>query len=226
MQLSHRTENVLFILDGHSSHTKNTRVIDKARDNKVVIISLLSHCTHRLQFYYVSVFKCVNANYNRVVHIWFRQYPGRSVVELQIATLFGSAYNKAVTMRNAVNGFRVCGINPFNPHIFSDDDFAAADVTDKPADLPDPQPNATSAGDLADPQTNATSVGGLADPPPATIVQYVNSIPPEIVFNLISAVHTMLSFTAAVHQKVLQTDTHTHTVNNHLYPKRGLMLMM
>ena len=45
VQTSHRTEKVLLILDDHSSHTKNMKVICKARDNNVVIISLPSHCT-------------------------------------------------------------------------------------------------------------------------------------------------------------------------------------
>ena len=41
-QPSHRTENALFILDVHSCHTKNIKVIYKARDNNVVILSLPS----------------------------------------------------------------------------------------------------------------------------------------------------------------------------------------
>ena len=132
MQPIHRTENVLLILVGPSSHTKNTKVIDKARVNNVVIISLLSHSTHRLQPLDVSVFEGVNANYNREVQIWLRQHPGRSVTEFQIATLLGSAYTKAATLSNAVSGFQKCGIHPRNPHVFSDDDFVAAVVTDKP----------------------------------------------------------------------------------------------
>ena len=62
---SHRIENVLLIIiDGHSSHTKNTKVIYQARNNNVVIISLPSHCKHNLQPLDVSLFKSVNANYN------------------------------------------------------------------------------------------------------------------------------------------------------------------
>ena len=143
----------------------------------------------------MSVFKSDNVNYNREVQIWLRQHPGRSATEFHIATLFGSAHTKAATVSNAVSGFRNCGINSFNPHVFSNDDFVAADVMDKqdPAadlprlqqnatsagdlpdlqpnatsagDLPDLQPNVTSAGDLPDPQLNATSAGDLPDPQP------------------------------------------------------------
>ena len=65
VQPSHRTDKMLLILDGYSSHTKNTKVVDKARNNNIVIVSLPSHCM--LQPFDVSVFKSVNANYNRAV---------------------------------------------------------------------------------------------------------------------------------------------------------------
>ena len=47
----------LLILDGHSSYAKNYEVIQKARESNVIILSLPSHCTHRLQPLDVSFFK-------------------------------------------------------------------------------------------------------------------------------------------------------------------------
>ncbi|GBN39256.1 hypothetical protein AVEN_113634-1 [Araneus ventricosus] len=46
-----RTEQrpVLLILDGHSSHVRNSGVIDLARENHVTIISLPPYSTHMLQ---------------------------------------------------------------------------------------------------------------------------------------------------------------------------------
>lgn len=40
---------VLLILDGHYSHTRNLEVIDLARKNFVIIVSLPPHCTHKMQ---------------------------------------------------------------------------------------------------------------------------------------------------------------------------------
>jgi len=167
---------VLLILDAYSSHAKNLQLIDKAKKNNIIIISLPSHCTHRLQPLVVSVFK--NTNYNREVQAWLCQHPGRSVTEFQIAALFGSAYTKADTVKHVISGFRKCGITPFNPHIFSDDDFDSADATDTPNpsggllipqpnaipvnDPPVQQPNATPMNDPPVPQPNATPV---SDPP-------------------------------------------------------------
>ncbi len=41
-----------------------------------------------------------------------------------------TAYFKAATVRNAVKGFKECGIEPHNPLVFSEHDFAAAKTTD------------------------------------------------------------------------------------------------
>ena len=39
----------ILIMDGHGSHVKNLQLIQQARKNNVILVSLPSHCTHRLQ---------------------------------------------------------------------------------------------------------------------------------------------------------------------------------
>ena len=48
-----------------------------------------------------------------------------------IAQCLGNAYPLAFTPRNITSGFRATGIRPYNRDIFSDDDFGAANVTDR-----------------------------------------------------------------------------------------------
>jgi len=62
--------------------------------------------------------------------VWLRNHPGRTVTEGNIAELFANAYGRAATFGNATSAFQKTGIHPFNPDIFNDDDFIAADVTD------------------------------------------------------------------------------------------------
>jgi len=124
-----RDRPVLLIMDGHSSHTKSLTLIEKARDSNVVLLSLPSHCTHRLQPLDVSFFKSLKNYYNKEVQCWLRRHPGRPVTEFQIAELFSIAYGHAASVGNGVSGFRKCGIIPFSPNIFTDDDFSAAEVT-------------------------------------------------------------------------------------------------
>jgi hypothetical protein len=53
-------EQVLLILDGHSSHTQSLAAIEIARKNGVVMLSLSSHSTHRMQRPDVTFFKLLN----------------------------------------------------------------------------------------------------------------------------------------------------------------------
>lgn len=122
-----RSDPVLLILDGHTSHTRNLGVIEKAKKNNVILLSLPSHCTHKLQPLDVAVFKSINIFYDQAAETWMTQHPGRTVTEKDIPELFKSAYEKGATIKNAASGFAKCGIFPFNPEVFTDEDFVAAE---------------------------------------------------------------------------------------------------
>lgn len=131
VQPKSRDRPVVLIMDGHSSHTKNLLLIEKARQNNVILLSLPSHCTHRMQPLDVSIFKSLKTYYNQEVQCWLRRHPGRPVTEYQIAELFAVAYGKSATVGNATSGYRDTGIVPFNADIFSDVDFVAAGMTER-----------------------------------------------------------------------------------------------
>jgi len=122
----------LWILDGHSSHVKNLNVTTKARENNAIILSLPSHCTHKMQPLHVSFFKSLNSRYNTVIQTWHRQHPGRPVTEAEFGELFNDAYASAASLDKAQSGFRKTGIYPFDKNIFSDEDFLTSDATDRP----------------------------------------------------------------------------------------------
>ena len=44
--------------------------------------------------------------------------------------LTGESFPKAATIGNAISGFAKCGIWPPNRHVFTDEEFAPAQVTD------------------------------------------------------------------------------------------------
>ena len=46
--------------------------------------------------------------------------------------LFSEAYNRVATVENTIKDFNACSIEPFNPNIFSDHDFASTKVTERP----------------------------------------------------------------------------------------------
>lgn len=58
--------------------------------------------------------------------------PGRIITDKEIGQLFRNAYLKAATVGTAIKGFEKCGIEPYNPNIFDDADFAPSSVSEKP----------------------------------------------------------------------------------------------
>lgn len=119
---------VLLVLDGHSTHSKNLEAIELARENGVIILQLPGHTTHRLQPLDVAVFKPLELYYTEANEKWLRSHPGLAVSQYQVAQLLGEAYPRAAVMANAMNGFRKTGIWPVDRNVFSDVDFAPADV--------------------------------------------------------------------------------------------------
>ncbi|CAH2006682.1 unnamed protein product [Acanthoscelides obtectus] len=118
------SEQVVLILDGHYSHSRNIDVINIARDNFVHIICLPPHSTNKLQPLDVSFMSPFKTYYAAEIETWLRANPGRLVTSYQISELMGRAYLRAASCEIAVNGFRKCGIFPFQPTIFRDDEFA------------------------------------------------------------------------------------------------------
>ena len=64
------------------------------------------------------------------VTVWLRNHPGRPVAERDLAEIFGIAYGKAATVVNAQSAFQKTGLNPYNPEIFTVEDFVSCNVTE------------------------------------------------------------------------------------------------
>ncbi|CAG4998657.1 unnamed protein product [Parnassius apollo] len=123
------TNHVLLLLDGHVSHTQNLEVIDLARENGVIILCFPPHCTHKMQLVDVAFMKPLSTYYDHAVIGWLRSHLGHVVTVFQISEIFGNAYVQAATMSTANNGFRKCGIWPYNHNNFTDSDFISAEAT-------------------------------------------------------------------------------------------------
>ena len=71
--------------------------------------------------------------YNLAADTWMVSNPGKRITFFEMAGIFITAYNKSATIEKAVNGFRVCGLWPFNAQIFDEEDFIASGVTEEPS---------------------------------------------------------------------------------------------
>ena len=63
--------------------------------------------------------------------------------QFHVVGIFAAVYEKTATLDKAVNGFRATGLWPFNDNVFTDEDFAAANLTEEE---PNPAPANTSTG--------------------------------------------------------------------------------
>lgn len=122
---------ILLILDNHSSHI-SLAAINKCRENRILLLSLPPHSSHRLQPLDRGFFGPLKTVYGQECEKWHVSHPGRAITQFQIAELFGNAFSRVASIEKAVNAFRACGIWPYNPDIFSPEDFAPASVTDRP----------------------------------------------------------------------------------------------
>ncbi|KAJ8965371.1 hypothetical protein NQ317_002874 [Molorchus minor] len=105
-------EPILLVLDNHSSHI-SLAAITFCRRNGIHLLSLPPHSSHRLQPLDVVFFGPLKSAYSQEADKWMISHPGRAITQFQ-------------------NAFSQTGIWPFNSDIFSDEDFAAADVKDRP----------------------------------------------------------------------------------------------
>ncbi|XP_014217193.1 tigger transposable element-derived protein 2-like [Copidosoma floridanum] len=120
------SNQVLLLLDGHATHVKNLDAIKLAQSNGVVMICFPPHCTHKIQPLDVSYMKPLRNFYTAEVNKWMREHPQCTIGLKDIFSIFTPAFLKASCMATAVNAFRKTGIFPFNPEVFTEDDFVAS----------------------------------------------------------------------------------------------------
>ncbi|XP_043470210.1 MFS-type transporter clz9-like [Leptopilina heterotoma] len=125
---------VLLILDGHSSHTVSLNTLEVAKENDVILLGLPSHSTHGLQPLDKSFFKPFKTYFSSELRNWMINNKEKRINRYQSGKLIGSAWIRATTPSNAINGFRACGIHPFNPNIIPDHYFEISDAANRSVD--------------------------------------------------------------------------------------------
>jgi len=168
---------VLLVLDNHESHL-SIEALDYFKANGVCVLSFPPHCSHRLQPLDRTVFGPFRKFYNSFADSWMTNNPGKTMTIYDIPGIVASAWPLALTPKNNASGFRVTGIWPFNPHVFTEEDFLPTFSTDRP----DPENRQKPSRDLNESELVAAEVledvSGLNDAPrPSNVAESENENP-------------------------------------------------
>jgi hypothetical protein len=114
---------VLLICDGHGSHTTDIMLL-KAREHNIYIFRLPPHCTHKLQPLDVGILGPLQSKFSENVDAFVTRN-GYGVGKRDFIEEYIDA-REAITADLVRSAFKHCGISPFNPDVFTAEDFAPA----------------------------------------------------------------------------------------------------
>lgn len=106
---------VIFFVDGHASH-KALEVADVCQSLGIVLISLYPNTTHITQPADVAVFKPLKNEWKRSVEEWRYQHQGCALTMQHFGGVLLKTVERGITPKTIQNGFRVCGLQPFDPN--------------------------------------------------------------------------------------------------------------
>lgn len=129
-----KDQRVLLVLDNHETHL-SVEAVDRASEVGIVMVTFPPHTSHKLQPLDLTVYGPLKTFYNQCVDEWLVNHPGQTFSIYCVAEVLGTAFPRAFSTTNIVNGFKKPGIFPIDRGVFSDDDFLSSYVTDRNSPL-------------------------------------------------------------------------------------------
>ncbi|KAJ3665228.1 hypothetical protein Zmor_000733 [Zophobas morio] len=105
---------ILLFLDGHSFHL-TMALCDFCFSNEIELIALYPNATHILQPLDVGLFRPLKSAWKKVVHQWRIENNGSRLKREHFAPLLEKALSCVNFPEIMSNGFRSCGLHPFDP---------------------------------------------------------------------------------------------------------------
>ena len=107
----------LLILDGHGSHV-SMKFIDYCDKNKILLAIYPPHSTHSLQPLDVCLFGPLSQAYSKqLVDFMQESMAFSALTKRDFFRLFHQAYTETFNQNNILQGFKACGLHPFNPEV-------------------------------------------------------------------------------------------------------------
>ncbi|CAH2004583.1 unnamed protein product [Acanthoscelides obtectus] len=169
---------VLLIFDNHESHV-SIEIVKFAKENGIALLTLPPHCSNKMQPLDVTVYSPLKVGYNAALSNWMISNPGKTVTIYNIPTFIKSIMSATFSQANILSGFRKCGIQPFNPDIFTAEDFLCSAVTDRDNSHGEVQldfSGCLAEDSLAIPSTSGVTATGIKQTPPNQIAVNLENI--------------------------------------------------
>ena len=116
---------MLLIFDGHLTHV-SISVIEKAIEENIILIKLLSHVTDKLQPLDVSCFGPLKRLWEKTLNRWINDYgPREPIRKAQFVNKLGDIWQKGLSPENIRAGFRAEGVFPVDRKQYPFDRFDA-----------------------------------------------------------------------------------------------------
>ncbi|XP_047121411.1 MFS-type transporter clz9-like [Schistocerca piceifrons] len=187
---SSKDNPALLILDNHESHL-SIEVIDAAKGNRVVMLTVPLHTSNKLQPLDVGVFSSFNRTYYSALNSKLLHRKGTPLTIYDVAACVKIAHDRSMTPTNKRSAFKKCGIFPFDEDIFTAEDFMVSKVTDRVVEINRTTSDVNSLHHIKDAQSaEQASVGvsqsqDLQQAGPSAVLNtqtaFPNAVSPEII---------------------------------------------
>jgi hypothetical protein len=104
---------VIYFVDGHGSHL-TYEVSECCKKNQIILICLFPNATRIMQPADVAAFKPLKTNWSKLVDDWRAKNPGCILTTKNVAPLLKEAVKIFENKSIIINGFRACGLFPFD----------------------------------------------------------------------------------------------------------------
>lgn len=105
---------VLFLVDGNRSHM-SLELSKFCDQNEIILYALPPNATHLLQPADVAVFKPLKEYWRQEVREWQTENENKVVTKADFCPIFHKVLQHPNMCTNMKNGFKACGLYPFNP---------------------------------------------------------------------------------------------------------------
>ena len=189
----------MLLLDNHAAHVSLTAV-EFCRDHGIVLLTIPPKTSHKLQPLDVAVYNPFKKNYADGIDAWHRNHQGQTMNIYGIPIVVNSAYIEAFALSNITNGFRACGIVPYDKDIIPDSDYSSSYVSD----CPEPAVSSTNQIELnVESNCFVSTIPDLLPPTDSLVSSDADSSTADLQEQYLPLIHIFLQLPCFLFQKLL-----------------------